>query len=73
MQVLQADIMPSLEQLRQQSGQYEEYTKASSKAEQLKRIIVAFDYTECLRWGAGPACPTAVPEVAPSAPWCISC
>ena len=48
-QVLQGDIVPSLEVLRQQCGQYNEWAKQSSKAEQLKRIIVAYDFCECLK------------------------
>lgn len=49
LQVLQGDIVPSLELLRQQCGQYNEWAKLSSRAEQLKRIIVAYDFCECLK------------------------
>ena len=49
-QVLQGDIVPSLDLLRQQCGQYNEWAKLSSQAEQLKRIIVAYDFCECLKW-----------------------
>eukprot|EP00798_Chlamydomonas_sp_ICE-L_P014592 gene14592-20642_t len=46
--VLDHDIRPSLEILREKCGQYNEWATLSSSKERLKRFTMAYDYTECL-------------------------
>jgi hypothetical protein len=48
-QVLNHDILPSLELLRGQCSQYKDWTEASSRLERLKRILVAHDFCECIK------------------------
>ncbi len=49
-QVLNDDILPSLEQLRKACGQYQEWAGLVSQCERLRNLLVAYDYTECTRW-----------------------
>jgi len=45
--VLKDDILPSLELLRKQCEQYNEWAALSSNKERLRRFLVAYDYMEC--------------------------
>ncbi len=47
--MLKEEIQPAVEKLKKQCSEYSEWAKLSSEKEQLKRFLVAFDYTECRR------------------------
>lgn len=49
MQVLQEDILPALEKLRKEKGQYMEWQTADAKLGHLKRFCAAYRYTEAQR------------------------
>lgn len=48
-QVMNADLLPSLETLRKQFGQYNEWAGLASSRDRLKRICTAHSYCECQR------------------------
>ena len=45
-QILDQEITPKLEKLRQQKSQYVEWSTANSDVERLERFVIAFAYTE---------------------------
>ena len=48
--MLNADIQPSIELLRKQCSAYNEWSQLQSQLERLRRILIAFDYCECIKW-----------------------
>ncbi|GAX82646.1 hypothetical protein CEUSTIGMA_g10072.t1 [Chlamydomonas eustigma] len=48
--VLNDDIKPAVEKLKKQCSEYNEWAELSSCRERLKRFLVAFDYTECIKF-----------------------
>ena len=49
LQVLQEDILPALEKLRKEKGQYMEWQAADAKLGHLKRFCAAYRYQEAQR------------------------
>ena len=47
--VLNEEIQPAVEKLKKQCSEYHEWAELSSSRERLKRFLVAYDYSECLR------------------------
>ena len=48
-QVLTEDIVPALDKLRKEKGQYHEWQNASSNLDSLRRFCVAYKYEEAKR------------------------
>jgi chromosome segregation ATPase len=51
LQVLHEDILPALEKLRKEKGQYMEWQAADAKLGHLKRFCAAYRYQEAQRYG----------------------
>ena len=64
-QVLTEDIVPALDKLRKEKGQYHEWQNASSNLDSLRRFCVAYKYEEAKRCATLKNEPTT-PPLAPS-------
>ncbi len=49
LQVLQLDILPSVETLKRQCAQYEEWARLETRSKQVQTLLTAWEYTECNR------------------------
>lgn len=49
LQVLADDILPALERLKRERGDYMEWQAANAKLDRLRRFCVAFQYVEAKR------------------------